>query len=87
MPNPYAAAARKARELTNKQLGEELAKIGPLSEARLRELLPSKQDKEEFVKLMQVVERETDQEKQLAYLKDNIQTAGKVVMGVLKFFV
>ena len=86
MPNPYSNAARVAAELTNKQLGEEIAKLGPMSNAKLSELLPAKRDKEEFAKLMALVEKETKTDNQLAYLESNLRTAGPVVFKLLKFF-
>ena len=82
----YRDAAREAAELTNKQLGEELAKLGPMNEARLAELLPTKRDKEEFAKLMALVEQETVADRQIAYLENNLQTAGSVVFKLLRFF-
>ncbi len=87
MQNRYSKAAEQARELTNKQLGEELAKLSPLNEQKLRKLLPTKNDKKHFAELMAVVEKETHTDKQIAYLSKNLQTAGKVAMQVLKFFV
>lgn len=87
MPNRYKRAAEQAANLTNKQLAEELAKIGPMNDAKLRELLPTKRDKEEFSKLMALVEKETETDKQLTYLSNNLQTSGKVVFKLLRYFV
>jgi len=87
MPNRYSKAARAAKNLTNKQLGEELAKLSPLNDQKLRELLPRKRDKECFAELMAMVEGEAAKDKQLAYLSKNLQTTGKVVLKVLKYFV
>lgn len=86
MTNRYAKAAKKAAELTNKQLSGELAMLGPLNDEKLRELLPKKKDKEAFANLMAVVESETAEDEQLAYMSENIQTVGKVALKVLKYF-
>ena len=86
MANRYTQAAKKASELTNKQLGEELAKLSPLNDEKLRELLPKKKDKEAFAALMALVEKDTATDKQLTYLSENLQTAGKVVFKLLKYF-
>jgi hypothetical protein len=86
MPNRYSGAARQAADLTNKQLGEELSKLGPMNSAKLTELLPAKRDKEEFAKLMALVEKETETDNQLAYLSSNLRAVGPVVFKVLKFF-
>lgn len=86
MTNRYAKAARAAAKLTNKQLGDELAKLGPASSDALRELLPTKRDKREFAKLMAVVEAEAELDEQVAYLAENVQTAGRAALKALKFF-
>ena len=87
MANSSDEAAERAAQLTNKQLAGELAQLGPLSVAKLDQLLPEKRDKEEFAKLMAVVQSETDKDKQLAYLENNLQTAGGMVLKLLKYFV
>jgi len=87
MVNRYRKAAKKAKNLTNKQLGEELAKLSPLNDQKLRELLPTKGDKERFAEVMAMVEREAATDEQLAYLSKNLQTTGKVVLKVLKYFI
>ena len=83
----YRTAARNARNLTNKQLGTELALLAPLSRAELNRLLPRKTDKQAFLALMSQVEAGTAMDTKLAFLRDNLQTAGKVVFKVLKAFV
>ena len=87
MANRYRKAAKEAKNLTNKQLGEELAKLSPLNDQKLRDLLPTKRDKECFAELMAMVEREAATDEQLAYLGKNLQTTGKVVLKVLKYFI
>jgi hypothetical protein len=87
MANRYRDAARKAAELTNKQLGAELATLNRLSEQDLRDLLPTKRDKKAFAELMAVVEKEADIDRQFAFLSANLQTTGKVVLKLLKYFV
>lgn len=87
MANRYRNAAIRAKDLTNKQLGEELTRLSPLNDNKLRELLPTKRDKEHFADLMTIVEKETAMDKQLAYLGENLQTAGKVALKLLKYFI
>jgi hypothetical protein len=84
--NRYAKAARAAANLTNKQLADELAKLGPASAAKLNALLPEKKDKTAFAELMAIVENETEIDNQIAFLSNNLQTAGKAALQVLKFF-
>lgn len=83
----FKQAAKRARELTNKQLADELAAITPFDRDRLREFLPAKRDKEAFIELMEQVEAETAMDIKLAYLQQNISTAGTVVFKVLRSFI
>ena len=83
----FKTAAKKAAAMTNKELADEIAGLSTFNRDRLRELLPTKRDKEEFVKLMAEVEAETAMDQKLAYLTNNLQTAGKVVFKVLKTFI
>jgi len=83
----YKAAGRKAKSLTNKQLGTELATLGPISKDKLDALLPRKRDKEAFLELMQQVEKDENMDENLAFLGNNLKTAGTVVFKILKLFV
>lgn len=83
----YRAAARKAKNLTNKQLGTELAALAPISKDTMDALLPRKRDKQEFIALMQQVEKEKNMDENIVYLKENMTTAGEVVFKLLKVFV
>ena len=83
----YADAAQKAADLTNQQLAVDLASLGPLNDSRLNSLLPTKREKEEFAKLMALVEDEAKRDKQMAYLAEHLQVVGPVVLKVLKHFV
>lgn len=83
----YASAARKARQLTNKQLATEIAALGPMNRETLQKLLPRKREKEVFLKLMKQVEQEKTSDENLAYLKDNLESTGKVIFKLLRFLV
>ena len=82
----YRDAARAAAELTNKELGSRIAELAPVSMETLQELLPTKRDKADFVALMKVVEEETAIDNQLAFLRENLTTAGKVALKALRLF-
>ena len=87
MPNRFTEAAKAARELTNKQLADELAAISILNRDKIQELLPEKKDKEAFIKLMEQVEADTAMDQKLAFLQENIKSAGAVALKLLKAFV
>lgn len=87
MPNRFTAAAKAAREATNKQLATEIAAVSKFSRDSINEILPTKKDKEAFIKLMEQVEADTDMDNKLAYLVENIQSAGVVAINLLKALV
>lgn len=78
---------RSARDLTNKQLASDIATFSKFTTQEIDRLLPAKPDKDAFLQLMAEVEKETSLDEQLNFLRDNIQTAGKAALQVLKFFV
>ena len=82
--NRFTAAAKKAANLTNTQLADEITKRTKLSGDQVKELLPNPTDRKAFLNLMKKVDDETAMDKKLAFLRDNLETAGKVVFKVLK---
>ena len=85
--NRFTKAAREAAQMTNKQLATELATVGNLNRDKIQDLLPKKKDKKAFVDLMKEVEAETTMDEKIAYLQNNIQSAGKVAFTLLKALV
>jgi hypothetical protein len=87
MPNRFSQAARDAANLTNKELGVEIAKLTKLSSQNLSDLLPAKRDKEAFIKLMTQVEADTAMDTKIANLVDNIRVVGPVIFKILKVLI
>ncbi len=87
MPNRFTEAAKAARDVTNKELANELSSISKLNIEMLNEILPLKKDKEAFAKLMEQVEAETNMDEKLAFFQENIQTVGAVALKLLKVLV
>ena len=85
--NRFTEAAQKASSLTNKQLGTELSKLGNLDEAKIKELLPEKEDKKAFIELMKEVTAETTIDQKIAFLQGNALSAGRVAFTLLKALV
>lgn len=79
MPYDFSEEAK----LTNAQLADELAKRTPLKTEELNKLLPRKIDKENFNKLLDIVNSSASQQKKLASLKENIEDLGGVVIKLL----
>jgi hypothetical protein len=80
----FAEAAKKAANMTNKQLQSELSTVGTLDQNKIQELLPLKQDKQAFIELMKEVEAETTVDQKIAFLQNNVSSAGKVAFTLLK---
>jgi regulator of sirC expression with transglutaminase-like and TPR domain len=83
----FTDAADKAADFTNQELATEIAAISALSRSEIEQLLPEKQDKEVFAQLMQAVESERSDDEKLAFLRGNLETAGRVVIKVLRALV
>ena len=83
----FKEAAEAARDLTNKQLADELAAISTFNRDKIQDLLPEKKDKEAFIKLMEEVEADTAMDEKLAFLQENVKTVGSVVFKLLKTFI
>jgi hypothetical protein len=73
-------------KLTNEQLGDELAKLTPLTAEEINKLLPRRADKEGLKQLIQLVNSSTSQNKKLASLTSNFEELGGVVLTVLTKF-
>jgi len=85
MPNRFTEAARLAREATNKELTDEIAAVSiNLNRDKIQALLPTKREKQDFIELMAQVEADTAMDEKIAYLQENIQSAGLIVIKLLK---
>lgn len=82
--NPFTEVAKQSRQSTNEALADKIAPLVSFSRKKVERLLPEKRDKEEFAKLMEKVEDETDMDEKLAYLETNVKTVGKVIIQVLR---
>ena len=70
-------------KLTNEELGDELARLTPLTAEEINKLLPKKADKEGLKQLIQLVNSSASQNKKLASLTSNFTELGGVVLTVL----
>ncbi len=84
MANRFDKIAEKAREKTNNDLSKELAKHVALTPAELARLLPTKGDKQQFARLMSIVNGQTSQNEKIASLRSNMTKFGSVLLRVLR---
>jgi hypothetical protein len=85
--NPFRKLARESRKRTNNKLATELARLTPLTEEDLKQLLPTKQDKENLAELMAIVKSATSENRKVAELGRNIDRLGAVAVRLLDAFV
>lgn len=85
MTNRFTSSARKASELTNQQLANEISNLKHCKD--LEKLLPADNDRQEFLKLINEVKKETDNDNKILYLQNNLKSAGSVVFKVLRMFI
>lgn len=83
----YADVAKKAAELTNKQLANEISSISNLRDRDIDKLMKLKEDRMKFIELMSKVESETSETEKEAYVIDNVANLAPVIVKALKYFV
>ncbi len=82
MPMTLATLGTKAMEMTNTSLGEELSSHTQWTKEEIKELFPTKSDKEELGKLIKIVAAATDANKKKRKLIANIASIAGAVIKV-----
>jgi DNA-directed RNA polymerase subunit F len=70
--------------ITNEELATEIARITPLTTAKLAEILPKREDKERLKTLIEIVKGAQSTNEKVAALRSNIGELGGVVVTILK---
>ena len=86
MPKDYAALAKQAADMTNKELGSQITDLTRMTTADLDRLLPNQGDRTQFVELMKIVQKETNEDQAVAKTVGDVARFGKVIVKVLKYF-
>lgn len=82
--NPFAAAAKRAAEQTNAELGGELSKLTRLTDKELERLFPEHADKERLAQLLEIVNSATSENEKALRLKKNIDGLAAVAIRLVK---
>jgi hypothetical protein len=69
---------------TNAELAGEMSKLGALSDARIKELLPNRADQDQLNQLIAAVDAATDENDKHAALVQRLGDASVVVKNVVK---
>jgi len=72
--------------ITNKKLAVEIAKLAPPDMAKIQAILPAREDKERFQKLIEIVNRAQSQNEKVAALEGNIAGLSQAAVTILKKF-
>ena len=80
----FREIAKKTRKETNAKLAREISALMPLTENEIARLLPTKADKENLMRLMEIVSDATTENQKLAALTANINKLGSVAIRVIK---
>jgi hypothetical protein len=87
MANRYSEAARQAAAMTDNELQDELDAIKKSMEGALEKLIPTKKEQKAFRALMEKINAETNTDKQMALLRDNLEVGGKTAIKLLSLLV
>ena len=81
--NRFKAVAKDSAKKTNAELASAITDLTPVTSEKLKEMLPTKGDKQKFAELMEIVSASTSSNAKLKELKDNIDRLGPVVIKAL----
>ena len=73
----------KEAKMTDRQLAGELAKLTPLTEQQVNDLLPTKVEKQRLRQLIKIVNSSASQNEQVATLASSFSELGTVVLKML----
>ncbi len=89
MPNRFEEAAKKAAQITDDQLKNELNQIKEQNRKKLNELIPTlnTKDKKAFNELIKLVNADTDMDEKLAGVHDSLKSVFGISLKILKVLV
>ena len=71
-------------EQTNAELATDISSLTKLKESQITSLFPTKPDKEKLLKLLEIVNSATDENKKITQLKNNIDDIAGTVLKLVK---
>ena len=83
MSNRFTAIAKAASQKTNQDLATELTNLLPVSEDKLKKMVPTKLEKEQLAELMLLVHGATSHNKKVAALTKNIDKLAGVAIKAI----
>jgi len=85
-PNKYAAAARRAQELTDEEYKSVISGLDRLTDKDIGKLFPEKANRDKLTELSALVKAGTSANQKVAKLKENAEKFSVVIMKLVKFF-
>ena len=83
----FADALEEAARKTDAELASEISSLTRLKDDEINALFPEKPDKEKLIKLLEIVNAATDENKKILELKKNIENVAGAVVKIVKFMV
>ena len=83
----FADILAGSAQKTDQQLASEISSVTKLTDAEIGSMFSSKPDKEKLLKLLEIVNSATDENKKVAQLKSNIEELAGVVVTLMKVIV
>jgi len=75
---------KASADKTNDELASEISSLTRLTDAQIKSISPAKADKENLLKLLEIVNSATGENNQIVQLRDNIASLAGTVIKVLK---
>jgi hypothetical protein len=80
----FAEILKGTSEQTNAELSSDIASLTTLKESQINSLFPTKPEKEKLLKLLEIVNAATDENKKILQLKSNIDEVAGAVLKLVK---
>ena len=85
-PNKYAAAARRAQELTDEEYKSVISGLDRLTDKDIGKLFPEQANRDKLTELLALVKAGTSANQKVTKLKENAERFSVVIMKLVKFF-
>ncbi len=78
---------KKSADKTDKQLASEISSLTRLTDYEISTLFPQRSDQEKLLKLLAIVQSETEENEKINKLKMNIEDLAGTAIKLIKIFV
>jgi len=83
----FADILKGSAEKTNAELASEISSLTVFKDKQIENLFPTRADKEHLLRLLEIVNAATDENKKMTQLKSKIDDMAGTVIRLLKVFI